>query len=165
MARAYIGPNSSNDNYQSSVSTNYSRDQTTGQLFLTSGSNVRTIIPEMFKNAVLVMERDSEDGGTQNIYTVPAGYNFIMSVVSLSINWSSALVGTNNYGDVLINNNPLIRLYGCQAIHGALATNLTPSNQLVFRAGDVFEILSSSANLRAFGSIIGYIIPQSDCNF
>jgi hypothetical protein len=165
-AVAYKPVLSENDLYQSSVSTNYYKDQTTGKLFLSSGTNTRTIIPEQFKTAKLIGASASASNTTTSIYTIPAGKVFILTSAQVCTNWNNAIALLTNFGNLRYQNGgvpvSIIRTFACPAQAGSVSSNLNPSSILVFDENFTFEVSSNSANMNCGGCILGYEIDKSE---
>lgn len=156
------------DNYQSSVGTNYYRDQTTGELFKTSGNNVRTIIPEQYKTAKFICEDDSATGSDNDIYQVPAGKVFILCTANLDESNAAALAGLGSTARLRYSTNgggsykSLIRINGVGGSNFGKCLSIYPSALMVFDENTIFNVVSPSANLAAMACVMGYEIEKSE---
>lgn len=165
---AYKPVKSANDLYQSSVSTNYQRDQVTGELYKTSGSNVRTIIPEQFTSAKFICEDDSATNSDNDIYTVPAGKVFFLATANLDESNSSALAGLGSTARLRYSTNggvsykSLIRINGVPGSNFGKCLSIYPSALMVFDENTIFNVSSPNANLAAMGCVMGYEINKSE---
>ena len=157
---------SKSDIYQNSVQTQYARDQTTGNLFLTSGTNTRCIIPEQFKSAKLIGASASAINTQTTIYTVPAGKIFILSSAQVSSTWHDAIVNLITFGNLRYHTGgvptTIIRTFGVWGLSGTTTISLNPSSILVFTAGYIFEVASNSAQLNCGGCLLGYEIDVAE---
>lgn len=166
-AVAYKPFKSVNDTYQTSVSTNYQKDQTTGQLFKTSGDNVKTIIPEMYKSAVLVYGGTAIKNNTSaKAYTVPAGKVFILCWAQMSACWTNAAA----YNDVAefyadgggTSLTTFFRVQPSPAVAGQETNTSTPTITMVYPEDCYFEVNSSDVTMYASGRVVGYEIDKSE---
>jgi hypothetical protein len=176
MAKAIVFKPSNvgkNDNYQTSSTTTYSKDQTTGELFKTSGTNVRTIIPEMF-NATLAVGGNTiiAHNTTQTVYTVPAGYTLIIS--SLCLSASVVNGGGVGIGRVYLYLNGNIALNLIMDTNNAIGTlnpmpnqsvSITPTALLILRSNQNIQVSTDNLNTMGVASFTGYIIKNSDILF
>ena len=154
---------SQNDTYQTSVSTSYAKDQTTGELFKTSGNNVRTIIPEQFKTAKLATQDDYASNTYNDVYEVPQGKVFVLTSAYF---WQNANAGTTgNAGAFRVDINGT--KYNLTYMRGTAAASnisfpLTYSALMVFDEGDTFEVGNATANLTTGAGVVGYEIDKSE---
>jgi hypothetical protein len=160
---AYKPIKSASDTYQTSVSTNYQKDQTTGELFKTSGNNVRTIIPEQFKSAKLIARNNYASNGYNTIYTIPAGKVFILTSAAFWQN--AAALTTGNSGQLRVvlgaTTYPLVEIRGTAAASN-ISFPLTYSALMVFQENFKFEVGNATANLTTGASVLGYEIDSSE---
>ena len=164
---------SKNDVYQESVNTNYQRDQTTGELFKTSGNNVRTIIPEQIKCENLIQKQlIVSNTSFDNLYIVPKGYVFILNYVTLqsSFNISAATITSVRECKLTLGNSSTIGIsHTIFHVNGSISQFgfsdvITPSNTLIYDQDARFK-LTSDINSSCSASISGYLIKKSDINF
>lgn len=160
---AYKPIKSAGDVYQGSVSTNYQKDQTTGELFKTSGMNVRTIIPEMYKTATIAGDFGDASASTDVFYTVPAGKVFIVLQIAATSSCEASSYGNNTHLYVTYKNVDfhLSGGYGSTA-GGIFAHSINTSSLMVLNAGDSFKLLTSNAKTKIWASVIGYLIDKSE---
>jgi hypothetical protein len=147
------------DNYQGSVSTNYYKDQTTGELFKTSGNNVRTIIPEQFKSVKFISNSNFANNTDNRVYQIPQGKIFILTSGTY---WQNAdALSTGNSSHLDADSFELTYIRGTAA-----ATNITfPLNYsalMVFDENTDFRIYSSNAKITAGATLLGYEIDKSE---
>lgn len=152
-----------NDKYQTSVSTNYVRDQITGELFKTSGLNVRTIIPEMFRSAKFVGDFGDASASSDVFYTVPAGKVFIVLQVAATSSCEANSFGNNTHLYVTYNGTDfhLSGGYGTTA-GGIFAHSINTASILVCDEGDSFKVSTSNAKVKIWASVCGYEIDKSE---
>ncbi len=166
-AVAYKPVGSKNDLYQSSVATDYKRDQVTGQLFKTSGENVRTIIPEMYKTAELVYGGTSiKNNTTAKAYTVPQGKVFVLCWAQLSSCWTN-VAAYNHVSEFYAdgggtNLTVLFRIQPSPSVAGQETNTSTPTITMVYPEGCYFEVNSSNASIYASARVVGYEISKSE---
>lgn len=150
-----------NDNYQGSISTQYARDQTTGQLFLKSGTNTRCIVPEMFKTAVFVGDSNWAENTTNTVYTVPDGKVLLLLGVTLQISSKAATYG--NAATMDIDGVEVLRGFGNNDASGiayAITQNLT--SFIVLMEKKKIEVTTQTANMKATGGFFGYLIDRAE---
>ena len=158
---------SKNDIYQSSQSTQYKKDQTTGELFPTSGQNVKTIIPEMFKSAeFMIIDNSATSGTNHDIYAVGAGKIFILIGASLSTAWEAAhAIGDTGYLRITINGGVsydiMIRASGHGGAVGSSNFMFNPNVLMVFDETYTFNVRAIT-NCYATATIMGYLIDKSE---
>jgi len=155
------------DNYQGSVSTNYQRDQVTGELFKTSGSNVRTIIPEQFKTAKFINEDDSATNSDNDVYIVPAGKIFVMTFAFLNVCCTNAVASLGSTGRLRYRigggaYKALLRFMAPVGVSFSNNQGLTPSAYMVFDELTEFNVSSSNAAVAATSTVMGYEIDKSE---
>jgi hypothetical protein len=156
------------DNYQSSVGTNYYRDQTTGELFKTSGNNVRTILPEQFKTAKFINEDDSATNSDNNVYIVPAGKVFILTFAFLNVCCTNAVASLGSTGRLRYSTNgggtykSLLRFMAPVGVSQSNNQGLTPSAFMVFDQLTEFNVASSNNAVAATATVMGYEIDKAE---
>lgn len=166
--KAFVGNPSNNDFYQSSVSTNYQRDQVTGELFKTSGNNVRTIIPEQFKSAKFINEDQTATNTDNDIYVVPTGKVFILTFAFLNVCNTNAILSLGSTGRLRYSTNggatykALLRFMGTVGVSFSNNQGLTPSAYMVFDQLTEFNVSSSNNALAATATVMGYEIEKSE---
>ena len=164
---AYKPIKSQNDTYQTSVSTAYSKDQTTGELFKTSGTNVKTIIPEMYKSAVLKYGGTAiKNNASAKAYTVPAGKVFILCWAQMSSCWTNA-AAYNDVAEFYADGGGaaltvFFRVQPSPGVAGQETNTTTPSITMVYPEGCYFEVNSSDTTMYCSGRVCGYEIDASE---
>lgn len=151
-----------NDSYQSSVTTTYAKDQTTGGLFLTSGTNVRTIIPEMFPSALFIGESNYANNADNNVYIVPTGKKLIVTGLFIQISYQAASYARQ--ANLTLDGAEMLRGYGSD-VAGAYAMSVPLTALIVLNAGQEFRIVSDSLLIRAVGGFFGYLLDKDKINF
>jgi len=164
---AYKPVKSANDLYQSSVATNYQRDQVTGELYKTSGSNVRTIIPEQFRSAILRFAEGSANNSFTKIYTVPAGKVFILASGSLSFGSKPAASFSSNARfniskDGGATYSTICRLVSADAVASCGNQVINPNALMVLDESWEIYVSTNSSNVQAYAQVQGYEINKSD---
>jgi len=164
-AVAYKPVLSKSDVYQGSVSTNYQKDQTTGELFKTSGNNVKTIIPEMFASAQFISDFSDGSGAINDVYTVPAGKVFIILGISATTSFQASSYGNSGLVDYKsaagVRKARLCGGYGSDTA-GSYTHNLSWASLLVMDSGEYIECGSSNAKVKVFCSVYGYEVKKSE---
>ncbi len=158
-AVAYKPVTSQNDIYQASQTTNYQRDQTTGALFLKSGSNVRTIIQEQFKTATVQYNEGTTVAGSTSLYTVPAGKVFLLTSLALQISHDAGTLAVDGW--LRLGGVAVLKGYGA-AVAGSYITSISFPVLIIIAAGTTIAVQTSAATVRATGSFFGYEINVSE---
>lgn len=151
---------SANDLYQSSQSTTYVRDQTTGELKLISGMNVRTIIPEMFpgKASLIIGSDYNSGGGASTLYTVPTGKIMLLTGLSMQITYKASSFG--NAGNLRVAGSDLMTLFG-NDVAGTCALNFPLNAIIVLTENQTITISGSTGKVTAMAGYMGYELPAS----
>lgn len=156
------------DNYQGSVQTQYARDQTTGNLFLTSGTNTRTILTEQFKTSTFINEDDSATNSDNDIYIVPAGKVFIMTFAFLNVCCTNAVASLGSTGRLRYSTNgggsykALLRFMAPVGVSFSNNACLTPAAFMIFPENCIFNVSSSNNAVAATATVMGYEISSSE---
>jgi len=160
MLKAYKPVLSTKDVYQTSQDTNYQRDQTTGALFLKSGSNVRTILTEQFKSGVFEYNDGTVVGGGSTVLrTVPAGKVLLLMSVSLQISHKAATFGLSGW--IRFGGVALLTGYGTDDA-GAYGMAKTFTSFIAVPAGSTIAVQADNNLIRATGSYTGFLIDSSE---
>ena len=148
------------DIYQSSQTTSYSRDQTTGNILNTSGQTVRTVIEEMFagKYSRIITSNYSNNDAYQTIYTVPAGK--VCLLTGLTAQLSCKALSFAKLANLRVAGNDLMTFFGCDSAI-AYAVSFPLNALIVLTAGELVEIHGSTNFMTAMCGIIGYEMPIS----
>jgi len=157
--KVFKAPKSVNDNYQSARDTQYAKDQTTGKLYLTSGTNQRTIIPEQFKTAVFVGGEMDANNSRNTVYTVPAGKVLLLLGVTLQLSFQAASYG--NQGQMYIAGIETLSGVGSD-VAGAYAMSQNLNSILVLNEGELIEVATANVKIKATGCFFGYLIDKSE---
>lgn len=160
MPKAYKPILSKNDFYQNSQNTNYQRDQTTGELFLKSGSNVRTIITEQFKTATWVNYESSVTNTNAIVYTIPEGKILVLISIGTQVSFKAATFGESGAIFHSTGGN-LIELYGNDTAGTSALSQVFPI-PLVLDSLTFFRFISTATTIRATCFFFGYLIDKSE---
>ena len=158
---AYKPVKSASDLYQTSQNTNYARDQTTGELFLKSGANVRTLLTEQFKTAFFEQDDGTAVDTLTTILTVPAGKTFLLIGASLQISTLNANT-FNVKGRLRIGSRSILIGYGSEIPGNGYSISQNLNTIVPIAENTVIRVDSDSPNLRATASIFGYLINNAE---
>ena len=156
------------DIYQSSVQTNYVKDQTTGELFKTSGLNTRSSIQEqcpsaqLFGGTILI----SSPGGSQTYYTVPDGKILILMEMNVSFSYHGRSDGIiPNYAVEIEDPNGNIAEFMKQVIQslGNVRDNLSLPNLFILDSNSkIYYTCSGAGTWHSSFRATGFLINKND---
>lgn len=151
------------DVYQSSVGTNYQRDQVTGELFKTSGNNVKTILPEMFRTAKFAGDFGDASASSNVFYTVPTGKVFIVLQIAATSSCEASSFGNNTHLYVSRGGTEFHLSGGYGTTTGGIFSHsINTSSILVLNEGDYFKVSTSNAKVKIWASVCGYLVEKSE---
>lgn len=147
------------DIYQPIQKVNYVRDSTTGELFLKSGINQRSVIPEQFKTATFITGTNSVSNSTATIYQVPFGKIFFLISITNQISYNANTYGNSAF--LKINSSVIMRGYGA-ATAGAYVLGQNLNAIIILVGGDTITATTQSTDVTSTATIFGYLIEGSE---